>query len=33
MSLDGAVARRLVGASERKEALLRPLDSGAFTQR
>jgi hypothetical protein len=32
MSLDGAVARRLVGASERKKAPLRPLDGGAFTQ-
>jgi hypothetical protein len=31
--LDRAVARRLVGASERKEAPLRPLDGGAFTQR
>jgi hypothetical protein len=31
--LDGAVARRLVGASEREEAPLRPLDGGAFTQR
>jgi hypothetical protein len=31
--LDGADARHLVGASERKEAPLRPLDGGAFTQR
>jgi hypothetical protein len=31
--LDGAVARRLIGVSERKEAPLRPLDGGAFTQR
>jgi hypothetical protein len=31
--LDGAVARRLVGASEREEAPLRPLDGGTFTQR
>jgi hypothetical protein len=31
--LDGAIARRLVRASERKEASLRPLDGGAFTQR
>jgi hypothetical protein len=31
--LDGADARRLVGASEREEAPLRPLDGGAFTQR
>jgi hypothetical protein len=31
--LDGAVARRLVEASERKEVPLKPLDGGAFTQR
>jgi hypothetical protein len=31
--LDEADARRLVGASEREEASLRPLDGGAFTQR
>jgi hypothetical protein len=31
--LDGADARHLVGASERVEAPLRPLDGGAFTQR
>jgi hypothetical protein len=31
--LDRADARHLVGASEREEAPLRPLDGGTFTQR
>jgi hypothetical protein len=33
MSLDGADARHLVGASRREETPLRPLDGGASTQR